>query len=239
VTSPVSRFANPVFVALDTPDLDQALLLAERVKPYVGGLKVGLEFISAQGPAGISSIVALGLPVFADTKFHDIPNTAAGAARAIARLGVTMFNVHASGGEAMMRAARAAAKAVSPDILVIAVTVLTSLGPDDLIAVGVGRDAQIQAKRLAGLAAHAGLDAVVCSAHELSAVREAAPGLMTIVPGIRPLGAELADQRRVMTPVEAKRAGADILVIGRPITAAPDPAEAAQKIYEELVESGI
>ncbi len=235
MTSSVARFPNPVFVALDTPDLGHALELAAAVRPYVGGLKVGLEFITALGPTAIRRIVDIGLPVFADTKFHDIPNTVAGAAKGIAGLGVAMFNVHASGGVAMMQAARNAAKTIAPDMLVIAVTVLTSLGPDDLIAVGLGRDANVQAKRLAAQAAKAGLDGVVCSAHELSGVREAAPGLMTVVPGIRPAGAELADQRRVMTPAEARNAGADILVIGRPITAAADPAAAASAICEHLV----
>src|SRR5690242_15482617 len=126
------RFANPVFVALDTPDLGRALELARVVRPHVGGLKVGLEFITANGPAGVREIVALGLPVFADVKFHDIPNTVAGASRAVARLGVAVFNVHASGGEAMLRAAKEAAAEVDPAVQVIAVTVLTSLADDDL-----------------------------------------------------------------------------------------------------------
>ena len=130
------RFENPIFVAIDTPDLDRALALARAVGPHVGGLKVGLEFITAQGPDGIRAIAALGRPVFADTKFHDIPNTVAGAAREIAKLGVAMFNIHASGGEAMMRAAKEAASSINPDMKLIAVTVLTSIDDGVLETVG-------------------------------------------------------------------------------------------------------
>jgi orotidine-5'-phosphate decarboxylase len=231
----VSRFANPVFVALDTPDLGRALAVAQAVKPHVGGLKVGLEFITALGPDAVRRVVEVGLPVFADVKFHDIPNTVAGAARAIAGLGVTMFNVHASGGEAMMRAAAEAADEVLPRPLVIAVTVLTSLDEATLDAVGQRGPAAAQAGRLAALAKASGLDGVVCSAHEIAAVRAVAgPGFLTIVPGIRPAGSEKADQSRVTTPFEARSAGADILVVGRPITGAPDPAEAAAALAREL-----
>jgi orotidine-5'-phosphate decarboxylase len=231
----VSRFANPVFVALDTPDLGRALAVAQAVKPHVGGLKVGLEFITALGPDAVRRVVAVGLPVFADVKFHDIPNTVAGAARAIAGLGVTIFNVHASGGEAMMRAAAEAADEVLPRPLVIAVTVLTSLDEAALDAVGQRGPAAAQVGRLAALARASGLDGVVCSAHELAAVRAAVgPDFLTVVPGIRPAGSERADQRRVMTPAEASAAGADILVVGRPITAADDPAKAARAMAQEL-----
>jgi orotidine-5'-phosphate decarboxylase len=229
------RFPNPVFVALDTPDLDNAISLAQSVKPYVGGLKVGLEFISALGPDAIRKIAAVGLPVFADVKFHDIPNTVAGAAKAIAGLGVAMFNVHASGGEAMMRAAADAIAPWTPRPLLIAVTVLTSLDDNVLERVGQHRPASEQVARLAALTKASGLDGVVCSAHELATVRAACgPDFLTIVPGIRPAGAAKGDQKRVMTPVEARAAGADILVIGRPITAAPDPVAAAKAIAEEL-----
>ena len=226
-----SRFPNPVFVAIDTPDLGRALALAKAVKPHVGGLKVGLEFLTAQGPDGIRAIAGLGLPVFADTKFHDIPNTVAGAAREIAKLGVAMFNIHASGGEAMLRAAREAA----PDVTLIAVTVLTSLTDADLDAVGQKGPAADQVVRLASLAQRAGLDGVVCSAWEIAPLRAAlGPDFLLVVPGIRPAGSDLADQRRVMTPRDAAQAGADILVIGRPITAAADPAEAARAIAASL-----
>ena len=228
------RFSNPVFVALDTPDLQRALAIAEAVKPHVGGLKVGLEFMTALGPDAVRRVVDTGLPVFADVKFHDIPNTVAGAARAIAMLGVTMFNVHASGGEAMMRAAAGAIADIYPRPLLIAVTVLTSLDDAALESVGQMRPASAQVERLARLVKTCGLDGVVCSAHEIATVRNSCgPDFLTIVPGIRPAGADPADQRRVMTPAEARTAGADILVIGRPITAAPDPAAAARSIAQE------
>lgn len=229
------RFANPVFVALDTPDLSRALELAAAVKPHVGGLKVGLEFITALGPDAVASIVALGLPVFADTKFHDIPNTVAGASRAVAGLGVAMFNVHASGGEAMMRAAKEAAREVNPDVKTIAVTVLTSLADADLQSVGQSVPANAQVKRLANLAKTSGLDGVVCSPKEIALVREVCGrDFLIVTPGIRPAGADLADQRRVMTPAEAVRAGADVLVIGRPITGAKDPVQAAAAVAAEI-----
>lgn len=234
----VARFANPVFVALDTPDVSRALAIARAVKPHVGGLKVGLEFISALGPDAVRRIVEIGLPVFADTKFHDIPNTVAGAARAIAMLGVRMFNLHASGGEAMMRAAAEAIADVHPRPLLIAVTVLTSLDDAALASVGQRGPSAAQVERLASLAKTSGLDGVVCSAHEIAAVRKACgPDFLTVVPGIRPSGSTLGDQRRVMTPAGALAAGADVLVIGRPITAAAEPAKAAQSIAQELVKT--
>lgn len=226
---------NPVYVALDTPDLGRALEIASAVTPHVGGLKVGLEFISAQGPEGISRIVSLGLPVFADVKFHDIPNTVAGAAKAIGETGIDIFNVHASGGAAMMRAALDAASKFQPRPKVIAVTVLTSLSDDDLASVGQSVPAGGQVTRLAKLAKMSGLDGVVCSPQEIRLVREACgPDFLIVTPGVRPAGADLADQRRVMTPVEAVSAGADILVIGRPITGAKDPAQAAKAIATEI-----
>ena len=232
------RFANPIFVALDTPDLARALAIAKAVKPHVGGLKVGLEFISALGPDAVRRIVEVGLPVFADTKFHDIPNTVAGAARAVALLGVRMFNVHAAGGEVMMRAAAEAIADVHPRPLLIAVTVLTSLDDAALASVGQRGPSVAQVERLAALAQASGLDGVVCSAHEIAPVRKVCgPDFLTVVPGIRPAGSAVEDQRRVMTPEEALAAGADILVIGRPITAAQDPAKAAQSIAQELVKT--
>jgi orotidine-5'-phosphate decarboxylase len=231
----LSRFTNPIFVALDTGDLGQAIDLAKAVRPHVGGLKVGLEFITANGPAGVREIVSLGLPAFADVKFHDIPNTVAGAAREIAKLGVAVFNVHASGGEAMLRAAKAAAAEVDPAVQVIAVTVLTSLADGDLDAVGQLSPAHAQVVRLAKLAMDCGLDGVVCSPQEITPVRAACGKKFLIVtPGIRPAGADLADQRRSATPEAALSAGADILVIGRPITGAADPAKAAAEIAESI-----
>jgi orotidine-5'-phosphate decarboxylase len=226
---------NPVYAALDTPDLEYALSLAERVTPHVGGLKLGMEFLSANGPDGIRAFEKFGLPIFADTKFHDIPNTVAGAVRATAALGVSIVNVHAAGGAAMLKAARDAAKSVSPKTRVIAVTVLTSLADDDLRAVGQATPARDQVLRLAMLARECGLDGVVCSAHEIAPLRaELGDDFLLVVPGIRPAGSALGDQRRVMGPLEAVRAGAGILVIGRPITAAADPGEAARAIAESL-----
>lgn len=230
-----ARFPNPVFVALDTPELGRALDIAKAVKPYVGGLKVGLEFITALGPDAVAEIVEVGLPVFADVKFHDIPNTVKGASQAIASLGVAMFNVHASGGLAMMHAARDAAAQSDARPKVLGVTVLTSLEDGDLEMVGQQWPATDQVTRLATLAKVAGLDGVVCSAHETAAVRAACgPDFLLVIPGIRPAGAALADQRRVMTPRQAMAAGADILVIGRPITGAKDPGQAAHAIAAEL-----
>ena len=226
---------NPIFVALDTPDLTRALTLSRAVMDHVGGLKVGLEFYTACGPDGVKRIVELGLPVFVDVKFHDIPNTVAAASRELARLGATIFNIHTSGGDVMMREAVAAAHAVDPTVKVIGVTVLTSIDDNLLNAVGQRGPAVAQVVRLASLARQAGLDGVVCSAHEIAPLRRACGrDFLLAVPGIRPKGADLADQRRVMTPAEAHAAGADILVIGRPITGAADPAAAARAIAAEL-----
>lgn len=227
--------ANPIYVALDTPDVEYALNLAARVASHVGGLKFGKEFLAANGPDGIRAFEKFGLPIFADTKFHDIPNTVAGAVRATAALGVEIINVHASGGAAMMKAARDAAKAVSPKTKVIAVTVLTSLSDEDLKAVGQIPPARDQVLRLATLTQECGLDGVVCSAHEIVPLRAAlGPDFLLVVPGIRPAGSDLGDQQRVMGPKEARDAGASILVIGRPITAASDPGAAARAIAESL-----
>ncbi|MGH6877105.1 MAG: orotidine-5'-phosphate decarboxylase [Rhizomicrobium sp.] len=225
---------NPLFVALDTPAVPRALELARAVAPYVGGLKVGLEFLTATGPDGLRRIVELGLPVFADVKFHDIPNTVAGASRALAAQGAAFFNVHASGGAAMMRAARDAIGNGEPRPKILGVTILTSLSGDDLAALGFGGTARERVVRLAALAQASGLDGVVCSAEEIEWVRErCGPDFLIVTPGLRPKGAALADQRRVRTPAEALRAGADILVIGRPVTAAADPAEVAHAIAAE------
>jgi orotidine-5'-phosphate decarboxylase len=230
-----ARFANPVFVAIDTPDLDRALQLARQVLPHAGGLKIGLEFYTAQGPSGVRAITDLGLPVFADLKFHDIPNTVAGAARELARLGVAIFNVHASGGEAMLRAAAESGRSIDPSVKIIAVTVLTSMDAGDLDAVGQRQPPSGQVVRLASLAQRCGLDGVVCSAQELESLRKACgPDFLLVTPGIRPSGGERADQRRVMTPREAVQSGSNILVIGRPITGATDPGAAAQAIVAGL-----
>lgn len=226
---------NPVYVALDTTDLDYALQLAGRIGPHIGGLKLGLEFFAAHGADGVRAFADMGLPIFLDLKFHDIPNTVAGAVRAVAGLGVSIVNVHAQGGAEMMRAARDAVKSVNPATRLIAVTMLTSLSGEDLPGLGLAPPMDDQVVRLAGLTRQCGLDGVVCSAHEIARLRrEMGPDFLLVVPGIRPAGAAAGDQRRVMTPVQALDAGAGILVIGRPITAASDPVQAARDIAQSL-----
>ncbi len=229
--------ANPVFVALDTPDIAQALAWSEALRGHVGGVKTGLEFFSANGADGVRRIVELGLPLFLDLKFHDIPNTVAGAVRAVAGLGTAIVNVHASGGPAMLDAAREAAEQAggSSRPLVIAVTVLTSMDDGDLGAVGQNGPAQEQVVRLARLSREHGLDGVVCSPAEIEPIRAACgDDFKLIVPGIRPEWAATGDQKRVTTPRQARERGADVLVIGRPITGANDPATAAMRIAAEL-----
>ena len=227
--------ANPVFVALDTTDPDYARQLAERVRLSVGGLKLGMEFFNAHGPDGVRPFLDMGMPVFLDLKYHDIPNTVAGACRAAASLGVSILNVHAQGGAAMMRAALDATKSVSPSTKLIAVTMLTNLSDEDLPSVGLTPPVGDQVLRLASLTQQCGLDGVVCSAHEIEVLRkELGPDFLLVVPGIRPAGAAVGDQRRVMGPVEARDAGASLLVIGRPITQAADPGQAARNIAESL-----
>ncbi len=229
--------ANPVFVALDTPDFDQALAWAEALRGHVGGVKAGLEFFSANGADGVKRIIDLGMPVFLDLKFHDIPNTVASAVRAVAGLDLCIVNVHASGGPAMLEAALESAESVAGANrpLMIAVTVLTSLDEDDLGAVGQSGPIPDQVVRLARLTQDSGLDGVVCSPAEIEIIRAACgPDFKLIVPGIRPEWAATGDQKRFTTPRQARDLGADVLVIGRPITAADNPAAAAARIAEEL-----
>ena len=231
----MSMKTNPIYVALDTPLLDAASAIAARVAPHVGGLKIGLEFVSANGPEGVRTLVKTGRPVFLDVKLHDIPNTVAGAMKALAPLGAAIINVHASGGPAMMRAAAEAAASVQPRPKVIAVTVLTSLEAADLTAMGISGSPIEQVVRLAKLTKESGIDGVVCSPLEIEAVRAACgPDFLIVTPGVRPAGGSLDDQRRVMTPQRALAAGADLLVIGRPITGATDPAAAARAIAGDL-----
>lgn len=222
---------NPVYVALDTPQQDAAQRLADSVRGHVGGLKLGLEFFAANGPAGVRALAATGLPIFLDLKLHDIPNTVAKAVEALAPLAPAVLTVHASGGRAMLEAAKAAAH---PDTRVVAVTMLTSLDQHDLAATGVSGSAQDHVLRLATLAREAGLDGIVCSGAEVAAARGAWPGGFFVVPGIRPADGTPGDQKRVVTPRQALDDGASILVIGRPITQAQDPAAAARAIAEAL-----
>lgn len=228
--------ADRVFVALDTPDMDGALSLAGSLAGVVGGIKLGKAFFTANGPQGVRRAAAAGLPVFLDLKFHDIPNTVADAVGAALALAPVMLTVHASGGAAMMAAAAGAAgKAGANRPLVLGVTVLTSLGADDLAASGLAGPVSDQVMRLARLAQASGLDGVVCSAGEAAALRAACgAGFKLVVPGIRPAGAAAGDQKRTATPAEAIAAGADYLVIGRPITGAGDAARAARAIIDEI-----
>ena len=230
---------NPILCAIDTADLDAAKRLAERLAGHVGGVKLGNEFFTACGPEGVAAMVDSGHRVFLDLKFHDIPNTVAGAVRAAAGLGCFMLTVHAAGGGAMLRAAaRAAAESAGTDDdrpLVVAITVLTSLGADDLAAIGQNGPVAAQVRRLGGLARQCGIDGLVASPLETAALRaDFGPGCVLVVPGIRPAWAGHDDQKRVMTPAEAVAAGADYLVIGRAITGADDPVSAARRIADEL-----
>ncbi|HEX2403117.1 MAG TPA: orotidine-5'-phosphate decarboxylase, partial [Acidimicrobiia bacterium] len=203
--------------------------------PLVGGFKVGLELLMGEGPAVVSRVAALGAPVFVDAKLHDIPNTVAGAAARLGSIGARWVTVHASGGEEMMRAAvEALAAGAEPGAGVLAVTVLTSLDEATLRTVGFGMGAAEQTGAMARLAAAAGAEGVVCAVPEAETVKALGLGLTVATPGIRPAGAERADQRRVATPGEAIRRGADLLVVGRPITAAADPIAAAEAVSKEI-----
>jgi orotidine-5'-phosphate decarboxylase len=226
-----------VSVALDMPEAKDALALAARLDPKLCRLKVGKELFVAAGPAVVAQLQERGFEVFLDLKFHDIPNTVAGACRSAARLGVWMLNVHASGGPAMMRAARDSISGVARPPLVIGVTILTSLADADMAVIGFAGSARDNAVRLARLARESGLDGVVCSAQEAPAVREAAGADFTLVtPGIRLASDPKADQSRTVTPVEAARLGADYLVIGRPITQSKDPVATLESIRASLQE---
>jgi len=220
----------PIAVPLDTQDLATAELWAKAVSPHVQVLKVGLELFCAHGPAVVEAVSG-DADVFLDLKLHDIPNTVAGAARSVAPLRPRYLTVHASGGADMVRAAVEAA----PDVTIAAVTVLTSLSAQVLDAVGLAGPPLDAVRRLAALAVGAGAGALVCSPQEVAAVRaEVGPGVVLITPGVRPVGADVGDQARVATPQQAIADGADLLVIGRPITGAPDPGAAAAEIGASL-----
>jgi orotidine-5'-phosphate decarboxylase len=224
--------ANPICVALDTPDLAKAVALARALKPHVGWAKVGMEFFYAHGVAGYARVADTGLPVFLDLKLHDIPNTVASAMTALMRIEPrpAIVNLHATGGFDMMKAA---ADAVAGRSKLIAVTILTSLSDDDIWQAGfeTAKNTEAHVRSLASLAKRAGLDGVVCSPHDLVGIRhDLGRDFLTVVPGIRPLDSATQDQKRVATPAAARAAGADILVIGRAITGAADPAQASQAI---------
>lgn len=237
-----STAASRIFCAIDTPDRTQARALAASLAGVIGGIKLGLEFFIAHGPAGVEAVIAdSGLPLFLDLKLHDIPNTVAGAVRSAVALRPTFLTLHTSGGTAMMRAAVEAAteeadKTGLPRPRLLGVTVLTSLDHTDLVAIGLTTVMPDQVKLLAALARAAGLDGVVCSPDEVAGLRAlCGPDFTLMVPGIRPAGATTFDQKRVKTPAAAVAAGADHLVIGRPITREPDPAAAARRIVAELM----
>ena len=222
---------NPIFVAIDTPDLDRAQTIAQAVRNHAGGVKLGLEFFSAQGPEGVRRIAGLGLPIFLDLKLHDIPHTVAKAVEALSPLQPAILTVHAHGGHEMLLAAK---RAAPPGTKVIAVTLLTSLDMSDLSDLGIERSPADQVARLAWIARDAGVDGIVCSGEEVAQARTAWSRGFFVVPGIRPQGADVADQKRVVTPARALEDGASVLVIGRPITAAPDPRRAIMDIAAAL-----
>ncbi|MEZ5655186.1 MAG: orotidine-5'-phosphate decarboxylase [Sphingobium sp.] len=222
---------SPIYVAIDTPDLDRARDLARQVRNHVGGLKLGLEFFCANGHHGVHEMAKIGLPIFLDLKLHDIPNTVAKAMQALHVLEPSIVTVHASGGRAMLEDAKAAANSTTK---VVAVTVLTSLDAGDLGDIGIRRSAASQVERLADLAQDAGLDGIVCSGEEVGLVHKRWPGGFFVVPGVRPAGGTRGDQKRAVTPRAAVDAGASIIVVGRPITQAKDPDLAAREIGATL-----
>lgn len=232
--------SNPIIVALDVPNVDKALALAELVAPAVGAFKIGSELFTSAGPDIVRRIRATGAAVFLDLKFHDIPNTVAKAVAAATRLDVQMLTIHAGGGPAMMGAAEASAQETAkalgrPAPLVLGVTVLTSMDGDELNAVGLPPNPGKQVERLAALAAASGLRGLVCSPLELAALRQSLPASMQLItPGIRGPGDDAGDQKRTLSAAEAMAAGASGLVIGRPIYAAENPRAAAERILASL-----
>jgi orotidine-5'-phosphate decarboxylase len=222
---------GPIFVALDTTDLEKAQAIAAKVRNHVGGLKLGLEFFAANGPGGVRAMGEVGLPIFLDLKLHDIPNTVAKAVQALRPLEPAILTVHAAGGRGMLEDAKAAAPSGTK---VVAVTVLTSLDGDDLNSIGVAADPHSQVEQLTTLAREAGLDGVVCSGREVAAAKRLWPDGFFVVPGVRPADSGTGDQKRVVTPRQALDDGASILVIGRPITQADDPDQAARAIEATL-----
>ena len=227
--------SSPVIVALDYPDAAQALAMAKQLDPAKVRVKVGKEIFTRSGPAVVESLHKLGFEVFLDLKFHDIPNTVAGAVAAAADMGVWMVNVHASGGQRMMEGAANAIANRAQRPHLIAVTVLTSMDDSDLQQVGVVDVPKVQVQRLAELAKASGMDGVVCSAQEAVMLKQACGSAFELVtPGIRPEGSDAGDQRRVLTPVQARDAGVDYMVIGRPITQSATPTDVVDAILQSL-----
>ncbi|HLR17112.1 MAG TPA: orotidine-5'-phosphate decarboxylase [Alcanivoracaceae bacterium] len=226
---------SPIIVALDYPDAASAMAMAERLNPQEVRLKVGKELFTAAGPALVEALQNKGFELFLDLKFHDIPNTVAGALRSAARLGVWMANVHVSGGRRMLEAAAEAVQNSAHKPLLTGVTVLTSMGAEELHELGITKSPAEQVEHLARLAQECGLDGVVCSAQEAAQLHEACgKEFLLVTPGIRPAGSQQDDQTRIMTPPQAQAAGVDYMVIGRPITKAADPTAAVRSILESL-----
>ncbi len=227
-----------LIVALDVPTLADARTLVEPLKGVCRWVKVGLELFCAAGPAAVEQMRSAGFNVFLDLKLHDIPNTVAGAVRSAAASGASMLTVHTMGGPAMLQAAQEAAASVANGPILLGVTVLTSMDEFQLSAVGIAGSPAAEVIRLAELARASGLGGLVCSPEEAAAVRQAlGPDMTLVTPGIRPQGASVGDQKRIATPAAALRAGADYLVVGRPITQAKDPAAAAEAILKEMAEA--
>jgi orotidine-5'-phosphate decarboxylase len=230
-----SHVASPIVVALDYPTPAQAIKMAKQLDSSKCRVKVGKELFTASGPAIIEQLHKLNFDVFLDLKFHDIPNTCAGAVAAAAELGVWMVNVHASGGERMMTAAAEAIANKNNKPLLIAVTVLTSMEQIDLAGIGLDLNPQQQVERLAKLSKQSGMDGVVSSAQEIGLIKElCGQNFLTVTPGIRPAGSTAGDQRRIMTPLQAANAGGDYMVIGRPITQSENPQQACIDIINSL-----
>ena len=231
---------NPIICAIDTTNVEQAKRLSQQLSGSIGALKLGLEFFTANGAAGVAQIASQAFPVFLDLKFHDIPNTVSKAIKATAGIDTFLMTVHTQGGKAMMRASADAAAEVAVITgkkrpMVVGVTILTSMDQNDLGSIGVSSSVSDQVVRLAELAQASGLDGIVCSPHEIDLIRKACGAdFKLVVPGIRPAGSDAGDQKRVLTPKEAVDKGADYLVIGRPITEAADPKAAAQAIWESI-----
>jgi orotidine-5'-phosphate decarboxylase len=233
----VEEARRRLIVALDAPDAASAAEMVCQLEKSCHWFKVGLELFVAGGPAVIEPLVARGHSVFLDLKFHDIPNTVAGAVRSAAALGVRMINVHAAGGPAMLAAAKAALEGVADPPELLAVTMLTSMDQAQVKAVGFDRSPADQVELLAKMGLDAGIHGFVCSPQEVAKLRAlTGPEGVLVTPGIRPAGAAIGDQKRISTPAEALRQGASFLVVGRPITQAPDPAEAAEEILKEMAD---
>ena len=235
---PLDEARNRLIVALDVPSATAATELVNRLEGTCIWFKVGLELFAAAGPSVLEPLIARGYSIFLDLKFHDIPNTVAGAVRSAASLGVQMMTIHALGGPAMLTAARTAIDGVSNPPELLAVTVLTSMDPDQLGAIGLNRRAPEQVELLAKMGLQAGIRGFVCSPQEVETLRKltGAEGVL-VIPGIRPAGAATGDQKRIATPADALSQGASYLVVGRPITQAPNPARAADAILREMAEA--